>query len=164
MYKTFIRDYDKKLFTVKSKDTQLFNIKIRNKIEKRKIKIVYSTMKSRCYNPNATSYERYGGRGILIEDSFSTFDKFYIWSINNNFQFGLEIDRINNNGNYSENNCRWITHKENNRNTSGNIMNWHIVDRIRNGGYKYKENTQLSKELNCSIFTIKNVKDFKICN
>jgi len=72
------------------------------------------SMKNRCYKEKADNYKWYGGRGIKICDEWKeNFLIFFEWSIKNNWKEGLEIDRINNNGNYEPSNCQWITHKEN---------------------------------------------------
>lgn len=79
-------------------------------------------MKRRCYNVNHSQYKYYGGRGIeMCEDWLYSFQAFFNWSINNGWENGLEIDRINNDGNYEPNNCRYITHKENCNNRSTTI-------------------------------------------
>lgn len=71
-------------------------------------------IKRRCYNKNFSQYRDYGGRGIKVcEEWLYDFEAFYYWSINNGFKPELEIDRINNDGNYEPSNCRWVTHKEN---------------------------------------------------
>jgi hypothetical protein len=82
---------------------------------------IWLGMKARCYNKNETAYPDYGGRGITICDEWKNdFASFYCWSLNNNYQSNLTIDRINNNGIYEPNNCRWSTKKEQNRNTRAN--------------------------------------------
>ena len=81
-------------------------------------------MKERCYDVHSNSYKRYGGRGIEIcEEWLCSFKAFYDWSINNGWEEGLQIDRIDNNGNYEPNNCRYVTAKENcnNRSTTRKI-------------------------------------------
>lgn len=79
-------------------------------------------MKSRCYNPNATRYEYYGGRGIKVCDEWLDpnvgYMKFRDWALANGYQDDLSIDRIDVDGNYEPSNCRWSTVLEQNWNKS----------------------------------------------
>ena len=88
-----------------------------------KIGYTWRGMKSRCYNPKNENYKNYGGRGIKVCDEWlNDFMNFYNWSINNGYKEDLSIDRINSDGNYEPNNCRWIPWKEQTRNTRRNRM------------------------------------------
>ena len=78
----------------------------------------YYRMLDRCYNEKDPFFPSYGGRGIRNE--FESFDQFLQWSLANGYRKGLSIDRIDNDGNYSPLNCRWVTMQEqqhNKRNT-----------------------------------------------
>lgn len=83
----------------------------------------YHAMKNRCSNPNNESYYRYGGRGISVcAEWLNGFDEFYSWALANGYSDNLTIDRIDNDGNYCPENCRWISIKQQMTNTSKNLF------------------------------------------
>ncbi len=84
---------------------------------------IWQGMKKRCYNSNDKAYNYYGGRGIKVCDEWlNDFQTFYDWSMNNGYNEHLTIDRIDVNGNYEPNNCRWVDYKIQNRNSRHNTL------------------------------------------
>ena len=84
---------------------------------------IYNNMKTRCLNPNTRSWNRYGGRGIEIcSEWIHSFVSFREWAFKNGYTDDLTLDRINNDGNYEPNNCRWITVKQQSLNRSSNHL------------------------------------------
>lgn len=80
------------------------------------LKSRYKHIKERCYNPHSKSYKRYGGRGIkMCQEWLNNYAAFEEWALTHGFQDGLAIDRIDNDGDYSPENCRFVTLKENNQ-------------------------------------------------
>lgn len=76
----------------------------------------YRHMKERCNNPNSKSYSRYGGRGIKVcEEWANDYQTFEDWCYSHGYEKDLAIDRIDNDGDYSPDNCRFVTLKENNQ-------------------------------------------------
>lgn len=88
-----------------------------HKMTKTKFYRVYHGIKDRCEKPKTCNYNIYGGRGIKC--LWKTFEEFRD-DMFPTYKEGLCIDRIDNNGSYFKENCRWVTHKQNNRNTRFN--------------------------------------------
>lgn len=81
---------------------------------------IWNDMKKRCMNKNHNSYKYYGAKGITVCDEWiNDVDAFKEWALSHGYNDNLSIDRINNKGNYSPDNCRWVDSKQqgNNRGT-----------------------------------------------
>lgn len=83
---------------------------------------IWCAMKQRCFDKNAQKFARYGGRGITICEEWLSFRVFSEWAKQNGYADDLSIDRIDNDGNYTPENCRWSTNKEQARNKSTNHL------------------------------------------
>ena len=82
-------------------------------MSRRRLASIYQGMKQRCYNTNRPNYKYYGGRGIVICDEWlNSFQAFFDWAMANGYQENLTIDRVNTDGNYEPQNCRWVSFKE----------------------------------------------------
>lgn len=86
---------------------------------------IWSGIKKRCTNPNYQHYHRYGGRGISYDKKWDTFEGFWE-DMKDGYDKNLSIDRIDNEGNYCKENCRWTTQKE-----QANNSNWCTFVEIR---------------------------------
>ena len=96
-------------------------------MSKTKFYAVYLGLHYRCSNPKSAGYQYYGGRGIkCLWKSFGEFygDMYasYVESIKINGQRNTTIDRINGNGDYSKENCRWRTYRQQNSNRKDNVF------------------------------------------
>ena len=70
---------------------------------------MYRNMLNRCYYKGSDHYESYGARGITVCDEWKTgFEAFYQWAVNHGYENGLSIDRVDVDGNYCPENCRFI--------------------------------------------------------
>lgn len=110
------------LITGNTKSCGCYAIEFRTHHDKWGTKVYkcWDNMKSRCLNPHATGYENWGGRGIKVyEEWIHSFDKFYdyVSKLPHFGEDGLQLDRINNDGNYEPGNLRWATRSEQALNT-----------------------------------------------
>jgi hypothetical protein len=79
---------------------------------------IWRGMRSRCRYKSTDFYEIYGGRGIKVCDEWQeSFIPFQKWALDNGYTDTLQIDRIDSDGDYTPENCRWVTNAENMQNT-----------------------------------------------
>ena len=80
-------------------------------------------MKRRCNNTSWKQYKDYGGRGITYAKAWESYESFAI-DMFPTWKLGLTLDRMDNNGNYYKENCKWSSNKEQNSNKRSN----HILE------------------------------------
>ena len=97
--------------------------KIKHGIRNSRIYEIWHNMKARCLNPNNKDFINYGGRGIIVCNEWKNDVKaFYDWAMANGYADDLTIDRIDNTGNYSPDNCRWVSAECQNRNKRNVVL------------------------------------------
>lgn len=107
-----------------------------------RLRSIFGSMKDRCFNENNKDYYWYGGKGISIYQEWLNNPKlFEEWAINNGYSDNLTIDRIDSDGDYTPDNCRWISQKENTR-RAGKV-NWIDVDNIVLTGRQWAQKLQI---------------------
>ncbi len=111
---------------------------------------IWRSMRARCNNPNDQSFHNYGARGIKVCERWNDFECFF--QDMGERPKGCDIDRIDNDGPYSPENCRWVTRSQNLRNTrqtkmltyKGETRSWREWAEIYGIGYE-----TLRSRLNC---------------
>lgn len=93
------------------------------KKKRKRIHVIWNSMKSRCENQKAQAYKYYGGRGIKICRDWGAFENFLLWAENSGYAEVLSIERIDVNGDYCPENCKWIPLCEQPKNTRRNYRN-----------------------------------------
>lgn len=108
------------------KSSEFFNTNNPNKkhgLSKTRIYKIYSKIKERCYYEKYPEFYLYGGRGIkMCSEWKEDFINFYNWAIDNGYNDDLSIDRIDYNGDYEPNNCRWSDKYTQANNKRNNII------------------------------------------
>lgn len=90
---------------------------------KERLYSIWHSMKLRCYTKSNISYKYYGKRGIEICDEWKNdYSNFRNWALQNGYEKGLTIDRIDVDGNYEPGNCRWTSYKGQARNRKNNTI------------------------------------------
>lgn len=107
-----------------TKIERIGNINRKTGLTNTRLYYAYRNMLNRCYYPGTPMYQYYGGEGKTVCDEWRDkehgFENFVEWATNNGYEEGLQIDRIDNNGNYEPSNCKWSTDIEqaNNKRTT----------------------------------------------
>ena len=111
---------------------------------------LWCSMKKRCYSKNHTSYKYYGGRGITVCDRWRKSFTAFLEDMGVKPFKNAQLDRIDGNGNYEPENCRWVTCTENIRNKSNIKLS---IEKAREIRLLYNTKGVKQKEL-CKIYDV----------
>ena len=86
-------------------------------LSEKRVYRIWTGIKGRCLNPNNAEHRNYGWRGITICAEWMTFEPFHEWAMANGYRDDLTIERKDNDGPYSPDNCTWVPQEDQRRNT-----------------------------------------------
>lgn len=86
--------------------------KYKHGMHKTRLYRIWQGIRDRCENGRKEKHRHYFGRGIVVCDEWQDFASFAEWSESSGYSDRLEIDRIDNDGNYEPTNCRWVTRRQ----------------------------------------------------
>ena len=118
----------------------------------------WSSMITRCYNSRRASFKNYGGRGIKVCEQWlgvSGFENFL--ADMGERPRGLTLDRRDNDGDYTPDNCRWATRAHQNQNRRNVGLNWDLVDEIRGRSEHGETSRSISRRMSVPRRTVINV-------
>ena len=151
--------FETKLYNLTSKNRYIINcnkcsntnhLQWNKANKKNRLRSIYDGMLRRCNNKEHKDYKYYGLKGVKICQQWqgeNGFYNFYEWAINNGYELNLTIDRINSNGNYEPNNCRWVSWQIQQNNRKSNVK--FFIDN------EYLSMAQISRKYNINPRTLR---------
>jgi len=117
----------------------------------------WAGIKQRCYNEKAKGYKNWGGRGITVCDRWKDSFINFLEDMGIKPDVKMQIDRINNEGNYEPSNCEWVTHTENCQNTRSTVLSIEKAREIRTKHKQGIRNCDIARYYNCNSSIIAGV-------
>ena len=99
--------------------------------EHKRLWSIWNGIKKRCLRPNEPRYKDYGGRGITLAQEWLNFDNFAEWALSHGYTDELTIERIDVDGNYCPENCKWITQLEQCKNKRDTLWVMYHGEKVR---------------------------------
>lgn len=97
--------------------------KIKSDNSTKRLHYIYYNIKQRCYNEKNPAYKYYGGKGItMCNEWLNDINTFCKWAIEKGYSDNLTIERIDVNGNYEPDNCKWITKTQQGYNKNNSVL------------------------------------------
>lgn len=118
---------------------------------------VWESMRKRCHNPKAKAWPNYGGRGIKVCAEWNDFTTFLEWALAHGWAEGLCLDRINNDGNYTPDNCRFVTHQINTQNSRVAKITLATARAIRRALAAGQNHKAIVQEFSVSLRTVQDI-------
>ena len=131
--------------------------KVKHGLDSHPLANIWRCMKARCHKKSSIMYYRYGGRGITICDEWLNLENFVSWAESNGYKHGLQIDRIDNDGNYEPKNCRFVTCRQQQRNKNNTVYvffngeKWCLADLAEKYSHPYDRVYQRIFKLGWSV-------------
>lgn len=107
-------------------------------LSKTRLHSIWHSMYCRCYYQTTNQYKNYGGRGIKVCEEWKHSDgfiNFYNWAIKHGYKDTLTLDRIDNNGDYCPENCRWVSAQEQSNHKTNNV--WYTYKGVTKTGAQW---------------------------
>lgn len=109
-------------------------------VENKRLYRIWNCMKYRCNSKKHSSYEFYGGRGIVVCKEWEDCTVFFEWALSNGYKPDLTLHRVDNNGNYCPENCIWVTVEIQMQNTSRSLGEEKVLEIRRLLSIGFKQN------------------------
>lgn len=119
---------------------------------------IWSNMKARCFNAKHKAFKNYGARGIAVCNEWAAdYKMFYEWALSSGYSDSLTIERIDNDGGYYPENCKWVSKSEQVRNRRANKLEPGDAEKIRIAVNFGESRRSVAKRFGISVSHVNNI-------